>query len=143
MQAFNTSFTIHSKERTEVTDISDLVRREVRQARISDGIALVTTLHTTCSLFINEFQPALIEDVKALLERLVPERSGFYRHNDCRVSDCERGNAHSHLRAALLGQCIMVGVNNRDLTLGRFQSVIFAELDGPRNRTISIQIVGE
>jgi secondary thiamine-phosphate synthase enzyme len=114
MQVFNTSFTSHSNERTEVTDISELVRGAVLQSSISDGIALVTTLHTTCSLFINEFQPALIEDFEALLERVVPERSGFYRHNDCRVSDCERGNAHSHLRAALLGQCITVGVSNRE-----------------------------
>jgi secondary thiamine-phosphate synthase enzyme len=143
MQVFNTSFTLHSNECAEVTDISGLVRSVVLQSPISDGIVLVTTLHTTCSLFINEFQPALIDDFMALFERLVPERSGLYRHNDCRVSDCERGNAHSHLRAALLGQCITVGVNNRELMLGRFQSVIFAELDGPRKRQVSVQIVGE
>src|SRR5262249_10180623 len=77
-----------------------------------------------------------------LMEGLVPERGG-YRHDDPRVSDCERGNAHSHLRAALLGRNVAVAVNNGELTLGRFQSVIFAELDGPRKREISIQVVGE
>jgi len=59
------------------------------------------------------------------------------------VSDCERGNAHSYLRAALLGRSIAVGINNAELTLGRFQSIIFAELDGPRRREISIQVIGE
>jgi secondary thiamine-phosphate synthase enzyme len=97
--------------------------------------------HTTCALFVNEFQSALIDDLRSLM-RLVPERDG-YRHDDPRVSDCERGNAHSHLRAALLGRNIAVGVNNGELTLGRFQSVIFAELDGPRKREISIQVIGE
>src|SRR2546425_12581240 len=74
----------------------------IQQLPISAGIALINTLHTTCALFINEFQSALIDDLKRLIERLVPERIG-YRHDDPRVSDCERGNAHSHLRAALLG----------------------------------------
>jgi secondary thiamine-phosphate synthase enzyme len=73
---------------------------------------------------------------------LVPERNG-YRHDDPRVSDCERGNAHAHLRAALLGQNVAIGVNDGELMVGRYQSVIFAELDGPRKREISIQIVGE
>src|ERR1700716_3325784 len=142
MKVFNTSFTLSSEEGTEVTDITKLVREAIQQFPVSAGIALINTLHTTCALFVNEFQSALIDDLRSLVERLVPERDG-YRHDDPRVSDCERGNAHSHLRAALLGRNIAVGVNNGELTLGRFQSVIFAELDGPRKREISIQVIGE
>ena len=142
MKVFSTSFTLSSEERTEVSDITKLVRDAIQQFPISAGIALINTMHTTCALFINEFQSALIDDLKALIERLVPERDG-YRHDDPRVSDCERGNAHSHLRAALLGRSIALGVNAGELVLGRFQSVIFAELDGPRRREISIQVIGE
>jgi secondary thiamine-phosphate synthase enzyme len=142
MKVFNTSFTLSSEERTEISDVTKLVRDAIQQLPISAGIALINTLHTTCALFINEFQSALIDDLKRLIERLVPERIG-YRHDDPRVSDCERGNAHSHLRAALLGRSIAVGINNAELTLGRFQSIIFAELDGPRRREISIQVIGE
>jgi len=141
MKVFNTSFTLSSEERTEISDVTKLVRDAIQQLPISAGIALINTLHTTCALFINEFQSALIDDLKRLIERLVPERIG-YRHDDPRVSDCERGNAHSHLRAALLGRSIAVGINNAELTLGRFQSIIFAELDGPRRREISIQVIG-
>jgi len=142
MKVFSTSFTLSSEERTEVSDITKLVRDAVQQFPVSAGIALVNTLHTTCALFVNEFQRALIEDLKALAERLVPERSG-YRHDDPRVSDCERGNAHAHLRAALLGRNIAVALNHGELTLGRFQSIIFAEFDGPRRREISVQVIGE
>ena len=142
MKVFTSTFTLSSEERTEVSDITKLVREAVQQFPISAGIALINTMHTTCALFINEFQSALINDLKGLIERLVPERGG-YRHDDPRYSDCERGNAHAHLRAALLGRSIAVGVNNGELTLGRFQSVIFAELDGPRKRDISVQIIGE
>src|SRR5437870_3267808 len=104
--------------------------------------ALVSTLHTTCALFINEFQSALMEDLRGLIERLIPDSAG-YCHDDPRISDCERGNARAHLRAVLLGRTLAVGVNDGDLTLGQFQSVIFAELDGPRKRAISIQVIGE
>ena len=142
MKVFSTSFTLSTEERTEISDITKLVRDALGQFPVNEGIALINTLHTTCALFINEFQAALIDDLKNLGERLVPERSG-YRHDDPRYSDCERGNAHSHLRAALLGRNIAVGIGNRELVLGRFQSIIFAELDGPRKREIVVQVIGE
>jgi secondary thiamine-phosphate synthase enzyme len=141
MKVFSTSFTLSSEEGTEVTDITKLVTEAVHQSPVSAGIALINTLHTTCAVFINEFQSALIDDLKGLVEKLVPERGG-YRHDDPRFSDCERGNAHSHLRAALLGRSVALGVNNGELTLGRFQSVIFAEFDGPRKREINVQVIG-
>jgi len=142
MKAFNASFTLASEEGTEVSDITKLVRDIVQTSPVTTGIALINTLHTTCALFVNEFQAALIEDLKGLVERLVPERGG-YRHDDPRYSDCERGNGHSHLRAALLGRSVAVGVNNGELTLGRFQSIIFAEFDGPRKREIHVQLIGD
>jgi secondary thiamine-phosphate synthase enzyme len=142
MKVFSASFTLSSEERTEITDITKLVREAIQQFPVSGGIALINTMHTTCALFINEFQSALIDDLRGLIERLVPERAG-YRHDDPRYSDCERGNASAHLRAALLGRSIAVGINDGELTLGRFQSVIFAELDGPRKREITVQVMGE
>ena len=142
MKCFSTSFTLSTEERTEVSDITKLARDAVQQGGVTSGIALINTQHTTCALFINEFQAALIDDLKSLIERLVPERAG-YRHDDPRYSDCERGNAHAHLRAALLGRGIAVAINDGAPTFGRFQSIIFAELDGPRRREITIQVIGE
>jgi len=142
MKVFNASFTLASEEGTEVSDITKQIRDIVQDSPVTSGIALVNTLHTTCALFVNEFQAALIDDLKRMFERLVPERGG-YRHDDPRYSDCERGNGHSHLRAALLGRSVAVGINDGELTLGRFQSIIFAELDGPRKREITVQVIGE
>ncbi len=141
MRVFTTSLTLATEGRTAVSDITKLVRDAIERLPVSAGIALVNTLHTTCALFVNEFQSALIDDLEALIERLVPERNG-YRHDDPRVSDCERGNAHAHLRATLIGRSIVLGINNGELTLGRFQSIIFAELDGPRKRAVSVQVIG-
>jgi secondary thiamine-phosphate synthase enzyme len=118
------------------------VREAIQRSPISNGIALINTLHTTCALFINEFQSALMDDLRSLAERLVPERGGF-RHDDPRYSDCERGNAHAHLRTALLGRSIAVALSGGEMVLGRFQSIIFAEFDGPRKRDVTVQVIGE
>jgi secondary thiamine-phosphate synthase enzyme len=142
VKIFQTSFVLPSVERTELSDITKIVQDAIRQFPVNAGVALINTLHTTCALFVNEFQSALIDDLKVLIERLVPPRDG-YRHDDPRYSDCERGNAHSHLRAVLLGRPVAVGIKDGELTLGRFQSIIFAELDGPRRREITVQVIGE
>lgn len=142
MKVFSGTFTLAGEEQTEVLDVTKQVREVLQQFPVSAGIALVNTMHTTCALFVNEFQSALVDDIRSLAERLVPERGGF-RHDDPRFSDCERGNAHAHLRTALFGRSITVGVANGELTLGRFQSVIFAEFDGPRKREITVHVIGE
>lgn len=142
MKAFSATFTLAGEEPTEVLDITKRVREAIQQFPVTTGIALVNTMHTTCALFINEFQHALVDDIKSLAERLVPERGG-YRHDDPRYSGCERGNAHAHLRTALLGRSIAVGIANGELVMGRFQSIIFAEFDGPRKRDVTVQILGE
>src|SRR5256886_8510554 len=135
------TFTMLSEHRTQILDITKTIRDVMLSADIKEGILLVNSLHTTCALFVNEFQGALVEDLKAMIETLVAE-NGSYRHDDPRYSDCERGNAHSHLRAALLGRSVAIGLNNGELTLGRFQSIIFAEFDGPRKREITVQVIG-
>ena len=142
MKVHHASLTLRGEERIEISDVTKDVRDAVRESGIQRGVAIVNALHTTCALFINEFQAALVEDLRTLAERLVPAARG-YRHDDPRYSDCERGNADAHLRAALFGRSIALGVSAGELVLGRFQSIIFAELDGPRQRAIAVQVLGE
>ena len=142
MKVVRETLTVSSEERTEFLDITKQIRDAVQKHPINDGIVLVNSLHTTVALFVNEFQGALVEDLKNMVSNLVRERNG-YRHDDPRYSDCERGNAHAHLRAALLGRSVAVGLSGGELSLGRFQSIIFAEMDGPRQRAIDVQVMGE
>jgi len=130
LKVVRNTFTMLSEKRTQVLDITKQIRDIVLGADIKEGIILVNSLHTTCALFVNEFQGALVEDLKAMMDRLVADDAG-YKHDDPRYSDCERGNATSHLRAALLGRSVAVGISGGELSLGRFQSILFAELDGP------------
>lgn len=142
MKVARETLTLASEDRMEFLDITKQIRDAVQKHAVTDGIVLVNSLHTTVALFVNEYQGALIEDLKHMVSNLIKERDG-YRHDDPRYSDCERGNANAHLRAALLGRSVAVGLSGGELGLGRFQSIIFAELDGPRQRGIDIQIMGE
>ncbi len=133
--------TLSSEQHVQVMDVTKQIRDIMLGADVKEGLLLVNSLHTTCAVFVNEFQGALIEDLKTMLRRLVAENGGF-KHDDSRYSDCERGNASAHLRAALLGHGVTVGISGGELSLGRFQSILFAELDGPRSRGVDIQILG-
>jgi secondary thiamine-phosphate synthase enzyme len=142
MKWFRDTITLQTGEDQEFVDITKHVRDVVAGSEIRDGMAVVSSLHTTLGVFMNEFQGALLHDLGEVLQRLVPRRAG-YRHDDPRHSDCDRGNGHAHLRATLLGRSVSLGVADREPALGQYESLIVAELDGPRTRTIAVQVLGE
>jgi secondary thiamine-phosphate synthase enzyme len=113
----------------------------IRKNGMKAGLILVQSLHTTTAVFINEFQQALMDDIKSFLERLVG-RMDYWRHNDPKLSECSRQNADAHLRAMVLGHTISVPVRNGEMALGGWQSILLAELDGPRERSIHVQLLG-
>jgi secondary thiamine-phosphate synthase enzyme len=135
------TLTVPTRERLELLNITERLAAQVRSSGVRDGFALVTSLHTTLALFINEFQAALLEDIRTYLEESVV-RERYYKHNDPAHSDCDRSNADAHLRALLLGHHLVLPIRNGELLLGTFQSVILAELDGPRERALQVQILG-
>jgi secondary thiamine-phosphate synthase enzyme len=135
------SLSLATQTRRQILDLTSRVRDLVTRAEVADGLVVVNTLHTTCCLLVNEFQGALVDDLTRLMEQLVADDGG-YKHNDPRYSDCERGNGAAHLRAGLLGQSVVVGVAAGELSLGQFQSILFAEWDGPRTRSLDIKIMG-
>jgi secondary thiamine-phosphate synthase enzyme len=130
-----------TNDRVELINITERINDIVRKSGIRDGMVHLQSLHTTTSVFINEWQDALLHDVKTFLDRLV-ERDFAWRHNDPEFSDCERRNADSHLRGMLLGQSLCLQVRNSVVLLGTWQSIILAEFDGPRSRSMSVQVSG-
>jgi secondary thiamine-phosphate synthase enzyme len=133
---------VSTQERFQFIDLTQRARDLVQRENLRHGLIVLQALHTTTGLFIDEWQGALLRDLRRLLEELVQERQG-YRHDDPRYSDCDRRNTHAHLRSILLGGQLVVPVVDGDMTLGTTQAIIFAELDGPRSRQIALEVVGE
>jgi secondary thiamine-phosphate synthase enzyme len=130
-----------TNDRTQLIDVTDRVNEIVRKSGIRNGIVHLQSLHTTTSVFINEWQDALLHDVRKFLEDLV-QRGDYWRHNDPEYSDCDRKNADSHLRGMLMGQTLCLQVRNSAVLLGSWQTIILAEFDGPRSRSMSVQVSG-
>ena len=137
--------TRRSAERVQFIDVTESVRDLVRRSGVRHGLVSVQTHHTTTGIVVNENEPLLLADLKALLERLAPSGSR-YAHNDLsrRVDPApdESANGDAHCRALLLGSSESLSVVDGELILGAWQRVFFVELDGPRTRTLSILVVG-
>jgi len=141
LQMYLETLCYKTRERLELINITKDLNEVVRKQGLKAGFVIVQSLHTTTAIFINEFQQALLDDIKSFLERIVG-RIEYWRHNDPKLSECSRRNADSHLRAMLLGHTLSVPVRDGELALGNWQSIILAELDGPRDRAIHVQVLG-
>jgi len=132
---------IETAQRIDLLDLTERLMPLVRTARIQEGFVNLFSMHTTCAIFINESQRALHADIVRFLEQIIA-RDGQWLHNDPQHSDCDRMNADSHLRAMLLGHSITLQISGGEVVLGQWQRVLVAELDGPRERTLRLQIIG-
>ena len=135
------SLLVETDKRIELVDITDTVMELIRKCGVREGIASLWSMHTTCALIINEAQQALHADITRVLEDMV-DRDAEWMHNDPQHSDCDRMNADSHLRAMLLGHSLTLQISAGEAVLGQWQRVIVGEMDGPRARTIRLQVLG-
>ncbi len=136
MEFYTEEIPLRTSKRLELIDITSRVSEVLKSSGIGNGILNVFSRHSTSAIFINENETRLTGDVESILKTLVPEDSS-YGHN---IID---NNADSHLRAVLLGGSQTVPVINGSLDLGTWQSIFFAEFDGPRNRKIRVSVAGK
>lgn len=141
------SIHVTTRRTTEFIDLTDRLERLVADARLRAGILNVQTLHTTTAVIVNEHEPLLLTDFQAILEAAAPA-DGRYQHDDTtartvNMAGGERPNGHAHCRALLLPSSACLNVARGRLLLGRWQRVFLVELDGPRERDISVLLLGE
>ena len=125
---------IETSKRIELIDITSEIQEEIMKSEVSEGICIISTGHTTAGIIINENESGLKEDILALLKKLVPTDAGY-------MHDRIDNNADSHLRAMLLGASETLPVSEGKLELGTWQRIFFAEMDGPRSRTVNITLL--
>ena len=143
----HTRLPLTTRQATEFVDLTDRLQRIVADAAIGVGIINIQTLHTTTAVVVNEHEPLLLADFQAALEAGAPE-DGRYRHDDLtlrtvNLTEAERPNGHAHCRALVLPTSVGLNISGGRLVLGRWQRVFFVELDGPRDREISVLVFGE
>jgi secondary thiamine-phosphate synthase enzyme len=127
---------IGTKESTELIDITREVKGIVSRSSVKSGLCVIFTKHTTTGIIINENETGLRSDILNLLNELVPTGKGY-------LHDQIDSNAHSHLRAVVLGSSETIPIENGTLALGTWQSVLFVECDGPRRREVFVMVIAE
>jgi secondary thiamine-phosphate synthase enzyme len=128
-----TELRLRTRAKRELVDITSELAAIVSKAAMVEGLCHVYVAHATAAIVINENDdPNVCVDLLDALDRLIP--AGIWRHD--RVD----GNAASHIQAAILGPGEIIPVRDGELLLGRWQAVMLAELDGPRERRIIVTL---
>lgn len=138
---------VSTRRPTEFIDLTIRLQQLVAATGVECGILNVQTLHTTTAVVVNEHEPLLLADFQRLLERLAPDH-GAYSHDDhtartVNLTDGERRNGHAHCRALFLPSSASLNIVTGRLQLGRWQRVFLLELDGPREREVSVVVLGD
>jgi secondary thiamine-phosphate synthase enzyme len=146
LRARNETLSYITSEAPQFIDITDDVEDAVNRAGIENGIAVVFSLHTTAAIKINECEPELIKDMSRFLAEVAPlDREYCHNNFDVRTVNMEEDecpNAHSHCQHLLLSASETIPIVNAQLLLGRWQRIFLVELDRPKDRRVSVQILG-
>lgn len=128
------TLSVTSRQAVELIDVTRQVRQAIRNSGISNGLAVVFTPHTTGAVTINEnADPDVVSDMVMELNKIVPLQDN-YRHAE--------GNSAAHLKSSLIGASETLIVVDGEPLLGTWQGIYFCEFDGPRKRTLQIQVIG-
>jgi secondary thiamine-phosphate synthase enzyme len=127
-----------TKDRQEIIDITDEVAEQVAAAGVEEGFVLVSAMHISASVFVNDHESGLWHDIKEWLEgTIAPWDPDRYRHNLT-----GEDNAAAHLRSLTVGHEVIVPITNGALDLGTWQRVFYGEWDGQRRKRVIIKVVG-
>ncbi|MFO7618142.1 MAG: secondary thiamine-phosphate synthase enzyme YjbQ [Thermoplasmata archaeon] len=130
---------INTKKENQIINITPDVEKILMDSGLKDGLVCIFVGGSTGAITTMEFEPGLVADVPAALERIAPKK-GEYKHH-IRWDD---GNGHSHVKAAIMGPGITIPFRNCQPVVGTWQQIVFIELDvKPRNRKIIVQMIGE
>ena len=130
-------FVISTSKKQELIDITPKINSIIKKSKVKNGLCSVFAVHATAAIIINEnYDPNICLDLIDALNKLIP--SGVWLH------DKIDGNADSHIKSAILGPSETIPIKDGKLDLGRWQALMFAELDGPRNnRKIIVTVMGD
>lgn len=137
MKSSTRYLTFNTKKRRELINITHEVEAFLKESGVKEGFLLVSAMHITAGVFVNDHEPGLWQDIEEMLERLAP--SGIdYKHHQT-----GEDNGEAHLRNLLIGHQVMLPVTQGKLDFGPWQQVFYAEFDGKRPKRVLLKIIGE
>jgi len=126
----------NTRQRREMIRITDQVSEIVTKSGVTDGVVLVSAMHITAGVYVNDWEGGLIEDIGEWLEKLAPSGRD-YRHHQT-----GEDNADAHLKRTLIGHQVLLPITNGRLDLGPWEQVFYAEFDGRRKKRVVVKVLG-
>ena len=149
MKALTTTYEFSCDKRNDILDLTDELRRAIKDSGVTDGMAVAFCPHTTCQLLVNEWEDGALEDFRRHLEKAVPGHV-YYAHDDMerRTQNLqeahERQNGHAHVKQMLLSATShAIPVAAGEPMFGRWQRLLLLELDDPKERQVVFHVFGE
>ena len=138
MKSFRKELWFETLRRRELINITPQIGDCVRASGVREGLCLVNAMHITASVFINDDESGLHQDMEVWLEKLAPEKPhAQYRHNG------GEDNADAHLKRTLMGREVVVAITDGVLDLGPWEQIFYGEFDGKRRKRVLVKIIGE
>jgi secondary thiamine-phosphate synthase enzyme len=137
MKIFTDYLWFNTRKRQEFVRITDEINAVVRKSGVHDGIVLVSAMHITAGVFVNDWESGLIEDFQVWLETLAPAGRD-YRHHQT-----GEDNADAHLKRTIMGHQVTLPITGGQLDLGPWEQVFYAEFDGQRRKRVVVKVMGE
>jgi secondary thiamine-phosphate synthase enzyme len=147
MKIVNHVLSLTTNATLDFIDVTDKVKKIIKEKGIKDGIINVQSMHTTMAVIIQEAEPLLLGDLKKTLEKVAPRTMEYMHDNfDIRTVNMnpnEPVNGHSHCKAVFLTPGVFLNIVKSKLQLGKWQRIFAVELDDSRPRQIALQIIGK
>lgn len=137
MKFYTKYLTMHTAKHREYVNITGEVEKALAESGIKEGMILVSAMHITAGVYVNDAEEGLIHDIDQWLEKLAPFRQDYHHHRTGET------NGDSHLKSLLIGHEIMVPVTGGRLDFGPWQQIYYAEFDGQRPKRVIIKVMGE
>jgi len=137
MKTHTEYLTFHTDNHREFVHITPQVESIVYKSGVDNGIVLVSAMHITAGVYVNDLEDGLIEDIDQWLEKLAPYRRDYKHHRT------GEDNGDSHLKAILVHHQVILPITKGKLDLGTWQRIFYAEFDGQRNKRVLVKVLGE
>lgn len=137
MKTFTEYLFFETKKKREYINITDEVEKVVKKSGVEDGMALVSAMHITAGIYVNDAESGLIQDIEEWLQKLAPEGPDYRHHRTGET------NGDAHLKNLLIGHQVILPITRGKLDLGPWQQVYYAEFDGRRRKRLVIKVMGK
>ena len=137
MKTFTEYLFFETNKKREYINITDEVEKVVKKSGVEDGMALVSAMHITAGIYVNDAESGLIQDIEEWLQKLAPEGPDYRHHRTGET------NGDAHLKNLLIGHQVILPITKGKLDLGPWQQVYYAEFDGRRRKRVVVKVMGK